>query len=60
MRTAVVQMRSTPDVAAISGDVATGNGLEINDDSGADSQGAGTSLSSPLWLGASGSGESAP
>jgi subtilase family serine protease len=43
--------RSTPDVAAISGDVATGNGLEINSDSGADSQGAGTSLSSPLWLG---------
>jgi subtilase family serine protease len=43
--------RSTPDVAAISGDVATGNGLEINDDNGADSQGAGTSLSSPLWLG---------
>ncbi len=43
--------RSTPDVSIISGDVATGNGLEINDDSGADSQGAGTSLSSPLWLG---------
>jgi subtilase family serine protease len=43
--------RSTPDVAAISGDVATGNGLEINSDSGPDSQGAGTSLSSPLWLG---------
>ncbi|HZT93169.1 MAG TPA: S53 family peptidase [Gaiellaceae bacterium] len=43
--------RSTPDVAAISGDVATGNGLEINDDNGPDSQGAGTSLSSPLWLG---------
>jgi subtilase family serine protease len=43
--------RSTPDVAAISGDVATGNGLLINSDSGADSQGAGTSLSSPLWLG---------
>ena len=43
--------RSTPDVAAISGDVATGNGLEINSDNGADSQGAGTSLSSPLWLG---------
>ena len=33
------------------GDLATGNGLAINDDSGADSQGAGTSLSSPLWLG---------
>jgi subtilase family serine protease len=43
--------RSTPDVAAISGDVATGNGLAINDDAGADQQGAGTSLSSPLWLG---------
>jgi subtilase family serine protease len=43
--------RSTPDVASISGDVATGNGLLINSDSGADSQGAGTSLSSPLWLG---------
>lgn len=43
--------RSTPDVAAISGDVATGNGLLIDSDSGADSQGAGTSLSSPLWLG---------
>jgi subtilase family serine protease len=43
--------RSTPDVAIISGDVATGNGLEIDSDSGADSQGAGTSLSSPLWLG---------
>jgi pseudomonalisin len=43
--------RSSPDVAVISGDVATGNGLDINDDNGADSQGAGTSLSSPLWLG---------
>ncbi len=43
--------RSTPDVAAISGDVVTGNGLAINDDNGPDSQGAGTSLSSPLWLG---------
>jgi subtilase family serine protease len=43
--------RSTPDVATISGDVATGNGLSINDDAGADQQGAGTSLSSPLWLG---------
>ncbi|HEX3669841.1 MAG TPA: S53 family peptidase [Acidimicrobiia bacterium] len=43
--------RSTPDVASLSGDVATGNGLLINSDSGADSQGAGTSLSSPLWLG---------
>jgi pseudomonalisin len=43
--------RSTPDVAAISGDVATGNGMMITNDSGADQQGAGTSLSSPLWLG---------
>ncbi len=43
--------RSTPDVAAISGDVATGNGMSITDDSGSDQQGAGTSLSSPLWLG---------
>jgi subtilase family serine protease len=43
--------RATPDVATISGDVATGNGLLINSDNGADSQGAGTSLSSPLWLG---------
>ena len=43
--------RSTPDVATISGDVVTGNGLLINSDNGADSQGAGTSLSSPLWLG---------
>src|SRR6266576_3115610 len=43
--------RSTPDVATISGDVGTGNGLDINDDNGADQQGAGTSLSSPLWLG---------
>ncbi len=43
--------RSTPDVAAISGDVVTGNGMLITDDNGADQQGAGTSLSSPLWLG---------
>jgi subtilase family serine protease len=43
--------RSTPDVAAISGDVATGNGMLVTNDSGADQQGAGTSLSSPLWLG---------
>jgi pseudomonalisin len=43
--------RSTPDVAAISGDVATGNGMSITNDSGSDQQGAGTSLSSPLWLG---------
>ena len=43
--------RSTPDVASISGDVATGNGLSITNDSGSDQQGAGTSLSSPLWLG---------
>ena len=45
------QFRGTPDVAAISGDVATGNGMAITDSSGADQQGAGTSLSSPLWLG---------
>jgi hypothetical protein len=43
--------RATPDVASISGDVATGNGLSITDDNGTDQQGAGTSLSSPLWLG---------
>jgi hypothetical protein len=43
--------RSTPDVAAISGDVATGNGMLITNDSGSDERGAGTSLSSPLWLG---------
>lgn len=43
--------RSTPDVAAMSGDVATDNGMLITDDDGADQQGAGTSLSSPLWLG---------
>jgi subtilase family serine protease len=43
--------RSTPDVASISGDSVTGNGLEIDSDNGPDSQGAGTSLSSPLWLG---------
>src|SRR6266851_1348317 len=43
--------RSTPDVAAISGDVATNNGMLITNDSGSDQQGAGTSLSSPLWLG---------
>jgi subtilase family serine protease len=43
--------RSTPDVAAISGDSVTGNGLLIDSDNGADSQGAGTSLSSPTWLG---------
>jgi pseudomonalisin len=43
--------RSTPDVASISGDVATGNGMFITDDNGTDQQGAGTSLSSPLWLG---------
>ena len=43
--------RSTPDVASISGDVATGNGMLITNDSGSDQQGAGTSLSSPLWLG---------
>jgi subtilase family serine protease len=43
--------RSTPDISIISGDVFTGNGLDVNDDFGPDSQGAGTSLSSPLWLG---------
>jgi subtilase family serine protease len=43
--------RSTPDVAVISGDVATNNGMLITDDFGADQQGAGTSLSSPLMLG---------
>jgi subtilase family serine protease len=43
--------RSVPDVAAQSGDVFTGNGLLITNDSGVDQQGAGTSLSSPLWLG---------
>jgi pseudomonalisin len=43
--------RATPDVASISGDVATGNGMLITDDNGTDQQGAGTSLSSPLWLG---------
>jgi subtilase family serine protease len=43
--------RSTPDVAAISGDVFTGNGMMITDSAGVDQQGAGTSLSSPLWLG---------
>ena len=43
--------RGIPDVAAISGDVATGNGLTITDSNGTDQQGAGTSLSSPLWLG---------
>jgi hypothetical protein len=43
--------RSTPDVASISGDVATNNGMLITDDNGTDQQGAGTSLSSPLWLG---------
>jgi subtilase family serine protease len=43
--------RATPDVASLSGDVATGNGMNITDDNGTDQQGAGTSLSSPLWLG---------
>ncbi|MDX6481994.1 MAG: hypothetical protein QOG85_2504 [Gaiellaceae bacterium] len=43
--------RSTPDVASISGDSVTGNGMLITDDNGPDQQGAGTSLSSPLWLG---------
>ena len=35
----------------MSGDVFTGNGLMITDDAGIDQQGAGTSLSAPLWLG---------
>jgi len=48
---APTQFRGTPDVAAISGDVATGNGMAITDSNGADQQGAGTSLSSPLWVG---------
>ncbi len=43
--------RSTPDVATMSGDVFTGNGMLVNDDAGPDSSGGGTSLSSPLWLG---------
>ncbi len=43
--------RATPDVSAISGDVFTGNGMLITGDGGADQQGDGTSLSSPLWLG---------
>ncbi|HEX9576279.1 MAG TPA: hypothetical protein VF993_00900, partial [Myxococcales bacterium] len=43
--------RGTPDVAALSGDVFTGNGMMITTDSGIDQFGAGTSLSSPLWLG---------
>ena len=40
--------RSTPDVATISGDVATNNGMLITDDNGADQQGAGTSLVAAL------------
>jgi subtilase family serine protease len=43
--------RSTPDVAAISGDVFTGNGLEITEGGAPNSQGAGTSLSAPVWDG---------
>ena len=43
--------RATPDVAAMSGDVFTGNGMLVDDDAGPDSSGGGTSLSSPLWLG---------
>jgi subtilase family serine protease len=42
--------RIQPDVAALSGDV-TGNGYTICDSGGCDDFGAGTSLSSPLWLG---------
>lgn len=41
--------RAVPDVAALSGDVLT-NGYEIVGD-GADTEGGGTSLSSPLWAG---------
>ena len=42
--------RSVPDVAAQSGDVGTGNGLTIFS-GGTFTQGAGTSLSAPLWDG---------
>jgi pseudomonalisin len=42
--------RGIPDVAAQSGDVIT-NGYTITVDGANDQQGAGTSLSSPLWLG---------
>ena len=42
--------RSVPDVAAQSGDVGTGNGLTIYS-GGSFTQGAGTSLSAPLWNG---------
>ncbi len=41
--------RGIPDVAAMSGDALTGNGLAIY--SGGITQGAGTSLSAPLWNG---------
>jgi len=41
--------RGIPDVAAMSGDAVTGNGLAIY--SGGITQGAGTSLSAPLWNG---------
>jgi len=42
--------RGIPDVAAQSGDVAS-NGYAVTMGGTADSQGAGTSLSSPLWVG---------
>lgn len=45
-----VLCRGIPDVAAQSGDV-TGNGMTITSSGTNDTQGAGTSLSSPLWLG---------
>ena len=43
--------RGIPDVAALSGDVFTGNGIAYTNDDGNDQQGGGTSLSSPLWMG---------
>jgi pseudomonalisin len=46
-----VPCRGIPDVAAQSGDVATGNGYSIVVGGNDGAQGAGTSLSSPLWLG---------
>jgi subtilase family serine protease len=42
--------RGIPDVAAQSGDI-SGNGYKITSGGRNDQQGAGTSLSSPLWLG---------
>jgi hypothetical protein len=42
--------RGGPDVSAQSGDV-TGNGYTVTSSGTNDTQGAGTSLSSPLWLG---------